>query len=86
MKDVLLQILLAAGTGLVGFIFGWRKNNVDICGARLDELEKSIKVYNVIIDDMSKKIEELTAHINKLETRIKELMSENKTLKKKNSL
>lgn len=84
MKDVLLQILLAAGTALIGFIFGWRKNNTDICGQRLDQLESSIKVYNVIIDDMSKKIEELTAHIEKLEGKIKDLITENKKLKKEN--
>ena len=86
MKDVLLQILLAAGTAFVGFIFGWRKSNVDLCGARLDELEKSINVYNVIIDDMSKKIESLTSEIHKLEGKIQDLIKENKQLKNKSSI
>ena len=82
MKEVLLIVI----PSIVSYILGWRMNNADLCGKRLDELEKSINVYNVIIDDMSNKIEELTGHINKLEIKIKELISENKHLKKKNGL
>ena len=82
MKEVLLIII----PSVVSYILGWRMNNADLCGKRLDELEKSINVYNVIIDDMSKKIEELTGHINKLEGKIQDLIKENKHLKQKNSL
>ena len=85
MKETLLQIVLAAGTGLVGFIFGWKKNNADLCGQRLDALEKSINVYNLIIDDMSKKVEELKTEINKLETQINHLMAEIKSIRKRNN-
>jgi prefoldin subunit 5 len=73
-------------TAVVGWFIGRRRENVDLCGDRLDDLEKSIKVYNVIIDDMSTKIENLTAHISKLEIKIKELMDENKKLKRHNGL
>jgi len=44
-------------------------------------LEKSIKVYQTIIDDLSNKIEELTAHIVRLEATIDSLKQENKRLK-----
>jgi len=86
MKDVLLQIFLAAGTSIIGYIVGYRKQNVDLQSSRLDSLEKSINVYNVIIEDMAKKIESLTAEVAGLEKRIEELMAENKQLKKKNSI
>lgn len=82
MKDILLVII----PSIVSYILGWRMNNADLCGKRLDELEKSINVYNVIIDDMSKKIEELTGHIHKLEGKIQDLIKENKQLKQKNNL
>lgn len=86
MKDVLLQIFLAAGTSIIGYILGYRKQNVDLQSSRLDSLEKSINVYNVIIDDMAKKIETLTTEVTALERRIEELMDENKRLKNKSSI
>ena len=30
MKDVLLQILLAAGTSIIGYVVGYKKQNVDL--------------------------------------------------------
>ena len=86
MKDVLLQIFLAAGTSIIGYIVGYRKQNVDLQSSRLDSLEKSINVYNLIIDDMAKKIETLTTEVAGLERRIEELMDENKKLKNKSSI
>jgi uncharacterized coiled-coil protein SlyX len=82
MKDILLVVI----PSVLAYIFGWRMNNTDLCGKRLDELEKSIGVYNLIIDDMSKKVEELTGIINKLEIKIADLIKENKQLKNTNSL
>ena len=70
----------------MGWFIGRKRENVDLCGDRLDALEKSIMVYNVIIDDMSSKIETLTAHIAKLEVKIQELLAENKKLKRHNGL
>jgi peptidoglycan hydrolase CwlO-like protein len=83
MRDILLIIIPSIITAIVGWFVGRRRENVDLCGERLDDLEKSIKVYNVIIDDMSKKIEDLTKHISKLEVKIQELLAENKKLKNK---
>ena len=82
MKDILLVVI----PSILAYIFGYRMNNADLCGKRLDELEKSINVYNHIIEDMSKKIEGLTTEINKLEEQIQQLLQENKKLKNKNSL
>ena len=80
------QILLVIIPSVISYILGYRMNNVDICGKRLDELEKSIGVYNTIIDDMSKKIDTLKNEINKLEATIQDLMKENKKLKRHNGL
>ena len=82
MKEILLIVI----PSIVSYILGWRMNNADLCGKRLDELEKSINVYNLIIDDLSKKVEELTGHIVRLEQTIDSLKIENKHLKKHNGL
>jgi len=82
MKDILLVVI----PSILAYIFGFKMNNADLCGKRLDELEKSINVYNLIIDDLSKKVEELTGHIVRLEQTIDSLKTENKHLKNKNSI
>jgi lipopolysaccharide biosynthesis regulator YciM len=86
MREILMIVIPSIITAVVGWFIGRRRENVDLCGDRLDDLEKSIKVYNVIIDDMSTKIENLTAHIAKLELKIQELLAENKKLKRYNGL
>ena len=79
MKEILLIII----PSVLAYILGFRMNNADLCGKRLDALEKSINVYNNIIDDMSTKIDALKKEITKLEGKIQDLMTENKKLKTK---
>ena len=86
MKDIILQIFLLVATSFISYIFGYKKQNVDLQSSRLDALEKSINVYNLIIDDMAKKIETLTTEVAGLERRIEELMAENKQLKNRNTI
>jgi len=75
------QIILTIVTSAIGYFIGYRKSKNEIEGGRLENLEKSIKIYQVIIDDLGKKVEELTAHIVRLETTIDSLKKENKELK-----
>lgn len=83
---MLEQIIMTVVTTAIGYIVGYKKSQNEVEGGRLENLEKSIKIYQVIIDDMSGKVEELTGHINKLEKRIEELMAENRKLKKHTGL
>jgi archaellum component FlaC len=86
MKDILMIIIPTIISAIVGWWVGHKKESVDLCGERMDQLEKSIAVYNTIIDDMSKKIDALRSEVIKLETRIQDLMTENKKLKRHNGL
>jgi len=79
--NMIEQIILTIITAAIGYFVGYKKNQNEIEGGRLDNLEKSIKVYQTIIDDLSNKIEELTAHIVRLEATIDSLKQENKRLK-----
>jgi uncharacterized coiled-coil protein SlyX len=81
MNDILLIVIPSIVSAIIGWIVGFRKNNVDLCGARLDELEKSLVVYNNIIGDMSQKISDLRIEIKSLETSVEKLLAENKKLK-----
>ena len=81
MKDILLQILLSAGTSLIGYVLGYRKSKNEIEGGRLENLEKSLTIYQTLIDDLSRKVEELSIHIVRLEATIDSLKQENRKLK-----
>lgn len=81
MKDILLQILLSAGTSIIGYVLGYRKSKNEIEGGRLENLEKSITIYQLLIDDLTKKVEELSTHIVRLEATIDSLKQENRKLK-----
>ena len=76
------QIILTVVTTLIGYFVGYRKSQNEVEGGRLENLEKSIRIYQVVIDDLSKKIEELTTHIVRLEATIDSLKKENNKLKK----
>ena len=81
MTEILTITVPAIVTAVIGYFVGFRKNNIDICGARLDELEKSLVVYNNIIGDMSQKISDLRLEIKSLEASVEKLLEENKKLK-----
>jgi archaellum component FlaC len=86
MKDILIIVIPSLLSAFTGWVLGYRKQNIDLCSDRLDELEKSINVYNKIINDMSIKIDGLRKEITRLETQIQDLIKENKQLKNKNSI
>jgi len=84
--NMIEQIILTIVTTLIGYFVGYKKSQNEVEGGRLENLEKSIRIYQVVIDDLSKKVEELTGHIVRLEETIDNLRQENKKLKNKNSL
>jgi peptidoglycan hydrolase CwlO-like protein len=78
-----MEIVSIIITGILGYILGWKKNKAEVEGTQLDNLEKSIRIYQVLVTDLSSKVEELTAHVARLESQIDSLMKENKRLKSK---
>ena len=68
-------------TTLIGYFVGYRKSKNEIEGGRLENLEKSLTIYQLMIDDLSKKVEDLSTHIVRLEATIDALRKENNKLK-----
>ena len=68
-------------TTLIGYFVGYRKSKNEIEGGRLENLVKSLTIYQLMIDDLSKKVEELSSHIVRLEATIECLRKENNKLK-----
>ena len=84
--NMIEQIILTIVTTLIGYFVGYKKSQNEIEGGRLENLEKSIRIYQVVIDDLSKKVEELTGHIVRLEATIDSLKQENQKLKNTNGI
>jgi peptidoglycan hydrolase CwlO-like protein len=75
------QIVMTVVTTLIGYFVGYRKSKNEIEGGRLENLEKSLTIYQLLIDDLSKKVEDLSTHIVRLEATIEALRKENNKLK-----
>ena len=80
------QIIMTVFTTAIGYFVGYKKSQNEIEGGRLENLEKSIRIYQIVIDDLSKKVEELTTHIVRLESTIDGLKKENNKLKQHTGL
>lgn len=83
MKDILLQIFLAAGTSIIGYVLGYRKSSAETDNQVLKNLELSIGLYKNMIDDLRTEVQELNIKIQELEKMVEKLMSENRYLKNK---
>jgi peptidoglycan hydrolase CwlO-like protein len=81
MNEYIYQIIGAIATTIIGYVAGFRKSKNEIEGGRLENLEKSLTIYQLMIDDLSKKVEDLSTHIVRLEGTIDALRKENNKLK-----
>jgi peptidoglycan hydrolase CwlO-like protein len=86
METVLEKLLYVGSTvavSLVTYLMGKRKQEAETDSTTLSNLEKSLEIYQLMINDMSIKIDALTKKINELELTIDKLYQENKVLKQK---
>jgi peptidoglycan hydrolase CwlO-like protein len=81
MNEYIYQIVGAVATTVIGYVAGFRKSKIENENGRLENLEKSLTIYQLLIDDLSKKIEDLSLHIVRLEQTIESLKKENRELK-----
>lgn len=76
-----LNVIFTFVTGVVTYIIGHKRAKKEVENQALINLEKSIEIYNIIINDMKNQVETLLKKVNELEDKIDELMVENESLK-----
>ena len=86
MNDNLILIISNLLTAATAWFVGRKRQQAETDNAILDNLSKSIGVYQIIIEDLKKEIHELNLKVVKLEEKVNELMDENKKLKSKSRL
>ena len=79
--DTTITFLISTITGVITFFVGMRRGRAETESVLLQNLEKSINLYQVIIDDMGEQVGALKLKIEKLEVKVEELLEENKKLK-----
>lgn len=83
MNNELLLIISNGLTGMAAWFVGRKKQQAETDNSILDNLSKSIGVYQTIIEDLKKEIHELNTKITDLEGKVDMLMKENRELKSK---
>jgi len=83
MNNELLLLISNTLTGIAAWFVGRKKQQAETDNSILDNLSKSIGVYQTIIEDLKKEIHELNTKITDLETKVDMLMKENRELKSK---
>jgi peptidoglycan hydrolase CwlO-like protein len=81
MNDNLILIVSNAITGIATFLVSKRQKQTQLENSILDNLSKSIGVYQTIIEDLKEEIHQLNLKVVKLEEKVTKLMDENKKLR-----
>jgi cell division protein FtsB len=83
MNDTILLFLSNALTATAGWFVGKRKTNAETDNLVLLNLEKSMSIYQDLIQNLKEEIHQLNTKIQDLETKVDMLMKENRELKSK---
>jgi cell division protein FtsB len=83
MNDTILLFLSNALTATAGWFVGKRKTNAETDNLVLLNLEKSMSIYQDLIQNLKEEIHQLNTKIQDLELKVDMLMKENRELKSK---
>ena len=78
----LTNIIIPAITGFLTFLLGQQRGKKEIESISLQNLEKSIQIYQTIINNLKDEITSLNVKVDMLQTKVDEMMEENVNLKK----
>ena len=78
----LTNIIIPAITGFLTFLLGQQRGKKEVESLSLQNLEKSIQIYQTIIQSLKEEISSLNDKVDSLQQKVDEMMEENHTLKK----
>lgn len=81
MNDTFFTLAASVITGISTFFIGRQRAKKEIEGMTLVNVEKSLTIYQTIIEDLKGQVEELLNKVNTLEDKVDELKAENSELK-----
>jgi predicted nucleic acid-binding Zn-ribbon protein len=81
MDNTLLLLISNTLTGVAAWAVGKRKTNAETDNVVLKNLESSVGLYKLIIDNLRDEIQLLNGKMEQMEAKIDELTKENKKLR-----
>lgn len=82
MEEYLMTILSSSLTGIITYFVGLKRAKKENDNLTLTNIEKSITIYQTIVNDLKQEITKLNSKVKDLEEKIDDLMTENHELKK----
>lgn len=82
-KDIILPGLFSAITGLFGWLIGRKKENVEIQGSEITNVQEAIKIWREMATDMKAEVADLKEKVETLTNEIHTLRAENVELRTK---
>jgi peptidoglycan hydrolase CwlO-like protein len=79
--EVFGTITITSVSSFLTYLLGRKRAASEVDGLILQNLEKSIQIYQTILDDMEGQIKTLNSKIDELESKIDALVKENHELK-----
>jgi len=81
LEDNIFAVIASAITGISTFFIGRKRAKKELEGMSINNIERSISVYQLLIDDLRGQVKELLAKVDELEDKVDELREENQILK-----
>ena len=75
------NIIIPAVTGFLTFLLGQQRGRKEVESITLANLEKSVQIYQNIIQDLKQEIVGLNRKVEELQSKVDEMMKENHELK-----
>lgn len=69
------------GGGFVTWLFGRRKQKAETKSSELENVEKGLEIYRIMLEDMKAEISSLKQEVHTLENKVSDLLQENRSLK-----
>jgi peptidoglycan hydrolase CwlO-like protein len=79
--ETIILGLVSSVTGFVTYFVGYNRNKKETETVHLDNLQKSIEIYQTIIEDLKKELTDLNGKVDSLSKKVDELLLENHNLK-----
>jgi peptidoglycan hydrolase CwlO-like protein len=76
----IISLLITTITGVITYFLGHNRAKKETESVILINLEKSISIYQMIINDLKLQMVDMNKKINELETKVDELLAENNNL------
>ncbi len=82
-SDIIVPSLTAFFGAFVTWLFGRKKENVEVQGSAIDNVDKAVKMWQDTAEKMSQRVDELSDKVDALTKEVHSLRIENADLKLK---